>query len=205
MIAESANVSEGSTEGPHPSASSPAPRLGQRNRAVTSEGYVRVRPTWRGRRLQQMNGAGFGRIVGWLLGAFAGVLIMLAISRELSPLVLVLGIALSSALGCVVGHFLGTRIWRMIRPEIDALNPREVPAEDLRAGQWVMAINDGTERAIEVRGTPERVTDPLAAVSDQPVDTVAIPVSTGRPIIVPAGFRLTVIDLATPVDPREPA
>ncbi|PRZ29279.1 hypothetical protein CLV47_13419 [Antricoccus suffuscus] len=175
----------------------------KRNRAVTSEGYVRVRPTWRGRRLQQMNGAGFGRICGWLLGAFIGVLVMLAISRELNPFVLVLGVALSSTLGCVIGHVLGTRIWAMVRPEIDALNPREVPAEDLRAGQWVMTVNDGTERAIEVRGTPERVLDPRAAVSDQPADTVSVPVSTGRPIVVPADFRLTVIDLATPVDPQE--
>ena len=205
MIAETGNVStsEHSTGNSYPSVSDPAAKMEKRNRAVTSEGYVRVRPTWRGRRLQQMNGAGFGRISGWLLGAFAGVLIMLAISRELNPFVLVLGVALSSALGCVIGHLLGTRIWRMVRPEIDALNPREVRAADLQVGQWMMVINDGTERAIRVEGSPQRAADPRAAVSDQPDETVAIPMSTGRSIIVPADLKVTVIDLATPVDPRE--
>ena len=203
MIAETGNVSLKTGDSSYPEPSQPAAKTKKRNRAITSEGYVRVRPTWRGRRLQQMNGAGFGRIVGWLHGAFAGVLVMLAISRELNPLVLVLGIAFFSALGCVIGHVLGTYIWRMVKPEIDAFNPREVRAEDLRASQWVMTVNDGKERAIQVRGTPERVPDPRAAVSDRPADTVAIPASTGRPIVVPADFRLTVIDLATSVDPRE--
>ncbi len=172
----------------------------KRNRAVTSEGYVRVRPTWKGRRFQQMNGAGFGRILGWLLGAFTGVLIMLAISHDLNPFVLILGVAVSSGLGCVIGHVVSSRVWRHVRPEIDAINPREIRVADLHPGQWMMMINDGTERAIRVEGSPQRAADPRAAVSDQPADTVAIPMSTGRSIIVPADLLVTVIDLASPVD-----
>lgn len=52
----------------------------------------------------------------------------------------------------------------------------------------------GTERF-------QRSVDSRAALSDQPADTVAIPMSTGRSIIVPADLLVTVIDLASPVDP----
>lgn len=55
-----------------------------------------------------MNGAGFGRLTGWLLGPFTGAPVMLSISHRRNFWVLLLGIATFSTAGCVVGHFMSS-------------------------------------------------------------------------------------------------
>ena len=170
-----------------------------RSRAATSEGYVRIRPTWHERQLEQMNAAGFGRITGWLLGAFMGAIIMINLSQTLQFWELLLGIGACSALGALIGHLLAPGVWRVVRPQIGASNPRSVPTLDLRPGQWLMMRDEGLSRAVQVTGLPEYVDDPLPAVRDDHHQSVSIPVSTGYPIVIPADFEVTVVDLAEPV------
>ncbi len=154
---------------------------------------------WHEHHLEQMNAAGFGRITGWLLGAFLGALVMITVSQSLPFWELLLGIVVCSALGALVGHLLAPPIWRLIRPQIGASNPRAVPTLDLRPGQWLMMRNDGLSRAVQVTGLPEYVDGPLLAVGDGADQSVSIPVSTGYPIVIPADFEVTVVDLAEPV------
>ncbi len=170
-----------------------------RSRAATSEGYVRIRPAWHERHVEQMNAAGFGRITGWLLGAFLGAIVMINISQSLQFWELLLGIAACSTLGALAGHLLAPVVWRLARPQVGASNPRHVPTRDLRPGQWLMMRDEGLSRAVQVTGLPEYVADPPLASGDQTEEQVSIPVSTGYPIVVPVDFEVTVIDLAEPV------
>lgn len=160
---------------------------------------MRIRPTWHEHHVEQMNAAGFGRITGWLLGAFLGAIVMINISQRLPFWELLLGIVVCSALGALIGHVLAPAIWRLARPQIGASNPRPVPTLDLRPGQWLMMHDDGLSRAVQVTGLPEYVDDLPPTVRDGADQSVSIPVSTGYPIVIPVDFEVTVVDLAQPV------
>ncbi|PRZ42999.1 hypothetical protein CLV47_10353 [Antricoccus suffuscus] len=146
-----------------------------------------------------MNAAGFGRITGWLLGAFLGAIVMINISQSLQFWELLLGIAGCSALGALAGHLIAPIVWRLVRPEVGASNPRPVPTRDLRPGQWLMMRDEGLSRAVQVTGLPEYVDGPLPSPTMEADQTISIPVSTGYPIVIPVDFEVTVIDLAEPV------
>lgn len=147
-----------------------------------------------------MNGAGFGRITGWLFGGLVGAPILVLISDHLAFWQILLGCAISAVIGSVVGHFAAGYIWRRVRPDIDAINPRQMRALDLRPGYWMMTTNDGTDRAIRVDSLPEYTADPDAARHIKPVITITFATSTGRRLILPATQSITIIDLADPVD-----
>lgn len=146
-----------------------------------------------------MNAAGFGRIIGWLLGAFLGAIAMINISQHFPFWELLLGIAAFSTAGGITGHFLSPWIWHLVRPQVKASNPRTMTTLALRPGQWLMTNDEGLSRAIQVIGLPEYVGDPRPASRDESEQTVSVPVSTGYPIVVPADFEVTVVDLDEPV------
>jgi len=166
---------------------------------VTSEGYVYVRTTWHAHPMAQMDASAFGRISGWLIGAFVGAAVMIHISSHFHFWQLLLGLAAFSTAAGVIGHFLAPAIWRLIRPQIKATNPRILTTLQLRPGQWLIAVEEGSTRAIQVTGLPEYVEAPTAFDSENAEEPVSVPVSTGYPIVMPADFEVTVVDLAEPV------
>jgi len=166
---------------------------------VTDEGYVHIRPTWHSYPRAQLDAAAFGRISGWLIGAFVGAAVMIHLSSHFHFWQLLLGLAAFSTFAGVIGHFLAPAIWRLVRPQIKAVNPRVLTTLQLRPGQWLMATEEGSIRAIQVTGLPEYVEEPTSSSSNKAEDPVSVPVSTGYPIVMPADFEVTVVDLVEPV------
>lgn len=178
-------------------ASNPAQLLD--SNAVGRDGYVRVRPTWQAGQVHQMDAGGFGRYIGWLLGAMFAAAILTTIASDLPFWVLLLGIAGGSVAGAVVGHTLARFVWGRLKRSIDATNPRQVPARSVEVGSWMMTRNDGTDRAIRVESAPEATDDPEAAMHGKPVPHVRFRTSTGRYVTAPSDQLITVVDLAADV------
>lgn len=168
--------------------------------AVGRDGYVRVNPTWGVSRVHQMDAGGFGRYIGWLLGAMFTALGMVLLNDDLAFWMLLVGIAAGSIVGAVIGHTLARAIWGKLKRSIDASNPRQVLGRDVTVGNWMMTRNDGTDRAIKILSEPEHAPDPEAAIHPNPVPHVKFLTSTGRHVTVPADQSVTIVDLATDVE-----
>ena len=168
--------------------------------AVGRDGYVRVHPTWKATQIHLMDAGGFGRYVGWLLGAMVTALVLVLTNDDLAFWKLLIGIILGSAVGAVVGHTLARLVWGRFKREIDAQNPRGVAAEVVRPNTWMLTLNDGTNRAIRIESAAEPTADPEAAIHAEPVPYVRFLTSTGRHVVVPAAQEITIVDLAEPVD-----
>lgn len=168
--------------------------------AVGRDGYVRVRPTWKTSQIHQMDAGGFGRQIGWLLGAFISAPLMLLIGHNLAFWQILLGIAAGSILGAIIGHSLARFVWGKVKRSIDAVNPRQVAATDVVVGDWMMTRNDGTNRAIRIESAAEPTDDPQAEIHDEPVPHVRFLTSTGRYVTMPSAQEVTVVGLAEEVD-----
>lgn len=168
--------------------------------AVGRDGYIRVRPTWAVSQVHQMDSGGFGRYIGWLLGAMFTALILVVYFGENLPFwVLLVGITAGSVLGAFIGHTLARFVWGRLKRSIDAMNPRQVPGREIAVGSWMMTRNDGTDRAIRVESEPEPADDPEAAIREVARPHVRFMTSTGRYVTLPADQPITVVDLAAEV------
>lgn len=167
--------------------------------AVGRDGYVRVRPAWQVTQVQQMDAGGFGRYIGWLLGAMISAAVLTTVASDLAFWVLLLGIAGGSIVGAIIGHTLARFVWGRLKRSIDATNPRQVLASDVAAGSWMMTRNDGTDRAIRIESAPQETADPEAAIREQPVPHMRFLTSTGRFVTAPADQLVTIVDLAAEV------
>ena len=168
--------------------------------AVGRDGYIRVRPTWAASQVHQMDAGGFGRYIGWLLGAmFTALLLVVNLGEDLPFWVLLAGISIGSIVGATVGHVLARLVWGRLKHSIDAINPRQVAAQDVTVGSWMMTQNDGTDRAIRVESAPESTGDPEAAIREVARPHVRFLASTGRYITVERDQAITVVDLAEEV------
>ncbi len=168
--------------------------------AVGRDGYVRVRPTWKTTQIHLMDAGGFGRYVGWLLGAMVTALLLVITDDSLPFWKLVVGIALGSTVGAIVGHTLAKLVWSRFKRQIDAVHPRRVRAAEAQPGSWMMTLNDGTNRAIRIESPAEPVADPEAAIHERPVPHVRFMTSTGRWVTVPQEQEITIVDLAETVE-----
>lgn len=168
--------------------------------AVGRDGYVRVRPTWKTSRIHQMDAGGFGRQIGWLLGAMITAPIMLLVSESFAFWQILLGIALGSILGALIGHLLAKAVWGRLKHEIDAIDPRQVVAANVTPGHWMMTRNDGTNRAIRIESAAEPAEVPQIGSQPAPAKHVRFLTSTGRYVIMPADQEVTVVELAEEVD-----
>lgn len=167
--------------------------------AVGRDGYVRVRPTWQVTQVQQMDAGGFGRYIGWLLGAMFSAAVLTTVASDLAFWVLLLGIAGGSIAGAVIGHTLARFVWGRLKRSINATNPRQIFASDVQVGTWMMTRNDGTDRAIRIESAPQETADPEAAIREHPVPHVRFLTSTGRYVTAPTDQLVTVVDLAAEV------
>jgi hypothetical protein len=168
--------------------------------AIGRDGYIRVRPTWSVSQVHQMDAGGFGRYIGWLLGAmFTALLLVVYLGEDLPFWVLLVGITLGSIVGATVGHVLARFVWGRLKRSIDAVNPRQVRAREITVGSWMMTRNDGTERAIRVESAPQPTQDPEAAIRDVARPHVRFLTSTGRYVTVETDQPITVVDLAVEV------
>lgn len=168
--------------------------------AVGRDGYVRVHPTWKTTQIHQMDAGGFGRQIGWLLGAMIAAPVMLMIGKDLAFWQILLGIAAGTVIGALIGHTLARAVWGRLKKSIDAINPRQVVATDVAQGAWMMTRSDGTERAIRIESPAEPADDPQAEFRDEPVPHVRFLTSTGRYVTMPAEQEVTIVDLAEDVD-----
>ena len=167
--------------------------------AVGRDGYVRVRPTWGAGQIHQMDAGGFGRYIGWLLGAMFTALLLVLVNDDLAFWMLLVGIAVGSIIGALVGHVLARFVWGRLKRSIDAVNPRQVLGRDVEVGSWMMTRNDGTDRVIRIQSEPQEAPDPEAAIHERPVPHVRFLTSTGRYVTVPAEQSITIVDLAVDI------
>lgn len=168
--------------------------------AVGRDGYVRVHPTWKTAQIHQMDSGGFGRQIGWLLGAMITAPIMLLVSKEFAFWQILLGIAIGAIVGALLGHLIAKAVWGRLKHEIDAINPRQVVATDVTPGTWMMTRNDGTNRAIRIESAAEPTEVPQIGNQPAPAQHVRFLTSTGRYVIMPADQEVTVVELAEEVD-----
>ncbi|WP_106848943.1 hypothetical protein [Blastococcus sp. Marseille-P5729] len=168
--------------------------------AVGRDGYVRVRPTWRTSQIHQMDAGGFGRQIGWLLGAMITAPIMLLVSKNFAFWQILLGIAIGAILGALIGHVLAKAVWGRLKHEIDAVNPRQVMSTEVTPGSWMMTRNDGTNRAIRIESVAEPTEVPQIGNQATPSAHVRFLTSTGRYVIMPADQEVTLVELAEDVD-----
>ncbi|MFV0534264.1 MAG: hypothetical protein ACK5MR_11495 [Cumulibacter sp.] len=180
--------------------SSPTRRQPIVSSAVGRDGYVRVTPTWGTSQIHQMDAGGFGRYIGWLLGAMLTALALVLTNDGLSFWLLLVGIIVGSIVGAFIGHLLARAVWRRVKKSVTASNPRPVRGADVTIGDWMMSRNDGTDRALQIQSMPESTPDPEAALHAEPVPHVRFMTSTRRYVTVPADHTVTIVDLASDVE-----